>query len=282
MAQLVEARELVQQLQFGPAIELLSSTSLRSDVSPAELNAIRELLAYCQVAEGRKEDAETTYRALLEDAPATELSRESSSPKVLEIFRATKAKMYPKDYVRIQELPASAGLVKLVLIDPWSQIHTVTLFERHNHGTWLARDLDTDSQLSFSLQPRAGGQVEWYVEARSEAKIVARVGSAEAPHIISVPQLEVVPQPDSSAPKLRRGAGLVTLGLGVVAAAVAAGLHIGGWNLRQAARDASRPPGDSAETARAAEVQGQQLQVWGTGCIVGAGLVTTAGVVLVW
>lgn len=276
-----EARALIRSLQFREATVLLEKASQMPNVGPGELRPLRELLAYCQVAEGRKEEAENTYRALLEADPSAELEAESSSPKVLALFRATKTRLYSPDYVRLDEEPAPAGQVSLSLIDPWRQVRALTVFERHDGGVWVSRTLtDTARTVSFRVTPGKGGEVEWYVEALSETGVVAHVGSAESPRRVSAPMILSEPAPKVASG--RRTAGWVLLGVGVVAAAVATGLSVGGWDLRQAARDSTKAPGDFADTALAAETQGKSLQGWGTGLFVGGGVLAATSVVLVW
>lgn len=279
-----EARVLVGNLRFADAIAQLEVARQVTSVTPAELRAVLELLAYCQVAEGRREAAEATYTSMLQADPSLELSRESSSPKVLEVLEAAKQRLFPPDYVRLEEQPSPAGWAALTLIDPWKQVRAVTLFERRDGGQWRETVLTESQGHVFRIALTVTGQLEWYVEARGEAGAVAHVATRAEPRLLkvaaAVPAVVIAPAPKTS--QGARVAGFVVLGLGLALGAVATGLEVGGWNLRQAARDRSRAPGDFADTARTAERDGVTQQTWATGLFIGAGATAATGVVLAW
>ncbi len=285
LAELVEARELVQKLQFSQAIGILEPVTRKKALSSDELRLVRELLAYCQVAEGRRAAAELTYRSLLEADAAFELSRDSASPKVLEIFLTTKSKMFPADYVRVIEQPTSAGRISFSVVDPWKQVQRIILFERADHGDWRQRPLIARAnQYVEEMVPGTARELEWYVELESANGVLAQIATREKPRIVRIPNLKPVPVViQGNAPiSPRRVAGIVALGVGLAGALTATGLHVAGFNQRQAARNPSKPPGDYADTARRADTEGIRLQEWGTGIFVGAGVAASAGVVLVW
>lgn len=284
-----EARTLVGELRFADAIARLEVARQVPGLDPAELRAVLELLAYCQVAEGKREAAEATYMTLLKADPALELSRESSSPKVLEALEAAKTKLFPPDYVRLEEQAAPAGQAKVSLVDPWQQVRVLARFERRDGGDWRELPVETAEEARsyrFPLQVAAGTKLEWYLEARGDNEVVlARLGTPAEPRVLQVPALVVEPAPPVGAAPPKRGlrvAGFITLGLGVALGAVATGLQVSGWEQRQAARDPSRPPGDFADTARAAEARGQNEQTWATGLFIAGGAAAATGVVLAW
>lgn len=282
-----EARALVEQLRFGDALARLEVARQVRSLEPAELREVLELLAYCQVAEGRRDAAEATYTVMLQADPWMQLS---SSPKVLEAFEAAKRRLFPPDYVRLEEKPSPAGFAAFTLIDPWSQVRAVTLFERRDGGEWTETVLTEESSHTWRFPLRVTGQLEWYVEAHGETAMVAHVGSREAPRVLKVvqpPVAVIVPEPVPVLVPKKKGqgvrvAGFVVLGAGVVLGAIATGLALGGTDLRAAARDRSRAPGDFADTARAAEREGQAQQTWATGLFIGAGATVATGVVLAW
>jgi hypothetical protein len=284
-----EARVLVEQLRFAEAIARLEVAKQVRSVEPEERRAVLELLAYCQVAEGRRDAAEATYTEVLQADPWWQLSKESSSPKLLEAFEAAKTRLFPADYVRLEQKASAAGWATLVLVDPWSRVRVVTLFERRDGGEWRETVLTEEADHSFRFPLSVTGfvQLEWYVEAHSEVAVVAQVGSRAEPRVLKVAAPEPVSIVTPAVPVSKgisgaRVAGLVVLGLGVVLGAVATGLAVGGTNLRQAARDRSKAPGDFADTARVAEREGQVQQTWATGLFLGAGASVATGVVLAW
>lgn len=271
-----EARGLVDQLQFGEAISRLEVARQVPSLSADQRREVLELLAYCQVAEGQREAAEGTYIELLRAQPALELD---SSPKVMDVFLSAKRKLYPPDYVRLEEAPSPAGHVQLVLVDPWKRVKWLMRSERRDGGEWR----EVESETSFPLQVTRGGVLEWYVEARGEGgAVVAQVANAASPRRVEAQRI------DQSATELpreanpRRAVGFVVMGVAVAAASVATGLAVNGWKLRQDARDPSRAPGDSAASARAAELDGVTQQTVSTGLFIGAGLTLGTGIVLAW
>lgn len=282
-----EARVLVEQLRFADALKRLEVARQVRSLEPAELRQVLELLAYCQVAEGRRDTAEATYTEMLQADPWLELSRDSSSPKVLEALEAAKARLFPADYVRLEQKPSPAGWAALGLIDPWSQVRAVKLFERRDGAEWGETVLteETGHSFRFPLVVSGDGQLEWYVEATGETGVVARVGTRAEPRVLKVLRQDPVSIVTPVAPKTGNGvrvAGFVVIGVSVLLAGVATGFAVSGTNLRQAARDPSRAPGDFADSARVAEREGQTRQTWATGLFIGAGATAATGVVLVW
>ena len=281
-----EARSLVEQLRFSDAIAQLEVARQVRSLEPDELRQVLELLAYCQVAEGRRDAAEATYTTMLQADPSLQLSRESSSPKVLEVLEAAKKKLFPPDYVRLEEQPSPAGRVSLQLIDPWGQVREVVLFERRDGGEWRETVLNEEGhQLRFALT--VSGELEWYVEARTEGGRRAQVGSREEPRVLKIAKappvaIETPAPPAAKRTSGARVAGFVVTGLGLALGAVATGLEVNGWGLRGAARDRSRPPGDFADTAQRAERDGLSQQTWATGFFIAAGVSAATGVVLAW
>lgn len=279
-----EARVLVEQLRFADAIGRLQIARQVRSLEPEELRQVLELLAYCQVAEGRRDAAEATYTTMLQADPWMQLT---SSPKVMEAFEAAKTRLFPADYVRLDPKASPPGYAALTLIDPWNQVRAVTLFERRDSGEWTQTVLTQEAGHAYRIALSVTGeeQLEWYVEASTQTAVAARVASRENPRVLKIARQEPLAVVAPPLPKVMPGsrvAGLVVLGLGVACGAVATGLAMGGANLRQAARDPSRAPGDFADTARIAEGEGQRQQTWATGLFIGAGASVAIGVVLVW
>ncbi len=279
-----DARVLVEQLRFGDAIGRLEIARQVRSLEPDELRQVLELLAYCQVAEGRRDAAEATYTTMLQADPWLQLT---SSPKVMEAFEAAKTRLFPADYVRLETKAAPSGFVAFTLIDPWTQVRAVTLFERRDSGAWTQTLLPEEAGHAYRFAVSVTGeeQLEWYVEAQTETGVVAHVASRESPRVLKSARPESVAVIAPPLPKVMpasRVAGIVVLGLGVAIGAVATGLAVNGTQLRQAARDPSRAPGDFADTARIAEGEGRAQQTWATGLFIGAGASVATGVVLVW
>lgn len=280
-----EARELVAQFRFADAIERLEVAKKVPGLAGDELHAVLGLLAYCQLAEGRRADAEATWVALLQDDPEFEPARETSSPKVLEAFATAKKRLFPADYVHLEEEPAPAGRAAVKLVDPWNQVQLVTLWSRRDGADWHETPLTAEGRRYFvALQIAAGESLEWYVEASGGQRVLASVATRSDPRQLLAPRIEVgvVPEPEPVGVNGRRIAGVIAIGLGIAAGAVGAGLEVNGWNTRLAARDRSKPPGDFADTALRAEADGAAQQTWATGLFIGAGVALAGGIALAW
>ena len=279
-----EARVLVEQLRFADAIGRLEVARQVRSLEPEELRQVLELLAYCQIAEGRRDAAEATYTTMLQADPWMQLK---SSPKVMEAFEAAKTRLFPADFVRLEQKAAPSGFAAFTLIDPWNQVRAVTLFERRASGEWLERALIEEAGHAYRFASSVTGeeQLEWYVEASTQTSVAAHVASKESPRVSKIARQEpiaVIAPPLPRVMPASRVAGFVVLGLAVAVGAVATGLAVGGTDLRQAARDPSRAQGEFADTARIAEREGQQQQTWALGLFIGAGASVATGVVLVW
>lgn len=287
-----EARALMSQLKFAEAIERLEIARKVRGLDDGEQKSILELLAYCQIAEGQRDAASATFIALLELDPAAELSREVASPKVSEVFDAAKRAHFPEGYVRLEERVSARGSVLVRLIDPWRQVARVVLVQRRNEGEWESSVLDGKrNEFVFPLVVALGGQLEWYVEARgADDEVKWSLASRAEPRVEKVPLIDAQPSTLTAAPVVappvnmpgRRVAGFVLAGAAVLTLGIASGLQVAGFNLRQAARDRLRPPGDFAFTALQAEADGIAQQTWALGLMIGAGLTLTLGVVLAW
>jgi hypothetical protein len=134
-----------------------------------------------------------------------------------------------------------------------------------------------------------GTKLEWYVEARGADDAVKwSLASRAEPRVENVPLIDAQPKtveapvaPPPTTPA-RRVVGFVLAGSAVLAAGLASGLQVAGFNLRQSARDRLRPPGDYAFTARQAEHDGIAQQTWALGLFIGAGVTLAVGLVLAW
>lgn len=277
-----EARTLIAELQFTEALARLEVARQVPSNGPQTKKAILEWTAYCQLAEGRYPDAERTFMTLLELEPNATLTREVSSPKVLEAFEATRRKRFPPDYVKLSELPSPAGRAQLELVDPWKKVSRVVLHQRRDEDAWT--EVRLEEGLTFPLAASIGGQFQWFVEALdAHDAVLTSVGSRAAPREVRIPSVVQEATVTPAAPsQARRIIGYVGLGLGVALGAVATGLEVSAWNQRLAARDRTRPPGDYAATALEAEQRALTQQRWAVGLFIGAGVSLGTGLVLVW
>lgn len=277
-----EARARADALDFAGAIERLSVARTVPGLSASQQQELLELLARCQVAEGLRADADNTWAELLKANPGYEPNAATTSPKIVESFEAVKKRLFPPSWVRLEEVEATVGRAAFRLVDPWHLVSSVQLSQRLDGGPWQTSTLSAQGvDYSFPVVVNAGSTLEWYLEALGRETVLARSADAQVPHVVSVPALVVAPVVIKST--VRPVLGWVLVGAAVVAAGVGTGLQVNGWSMRLAARDASQPPGDWADTAQAAEKTGRSQTTWATGLFIGAGVLGLAGTgVLAW
>lgn len=282
---LEQGRELAEQLRFPEAIARLEVAKQVPGLDTAGRVEVLELLGRCQVADGRRAAAEETFTELLRTEPTFSWGKASVSPKILSVFTAAKTKLYPQDYVALEEQSAPVGRVLLKLVDPWSRVSKVEIRARRDAGAWMTQTFEqSGTELSFPVVVPVGSVFEWFAVARSESgAVVADVGSAAKPRRIENLRVDVRPGTAPEVTRPTRIAGWITVGVAVAAAGVGAGLQANSWSLRSAARDPSRPPGDWADTALKAEADGLAQARWARGLFISAGAAGAVGLaLLVW
>lgn len=282
-AALDDARRFAAALRFSDALERLAVAAVDRDLTQQQQHELVELSARCLMAEGQRDAALEVFSRQLRLEPDYEPNREATPPKVLEVFDAAKQQLYARDFVQLERLRAPAGRVTVKLVDPWHRARLVQRHERRGAGGWVELPLELNAGLgSFDAVVPAGATLEWYVEVRgAEQELLAHLGTADEPQVVAGLPVEVVAVLDQPVATGRRSVGWVLVGAAAVAVAVATGLQINGWNLRTAARDPSRPPGEWADTAQRAETEGVRQTTWATSLFVGAGVGVGLGVGLV-
>ncbi|MFP2909048.1 hypothetical protein ACLESD_29200 [Pyxidicoccus sp. 3LFB2] len=123
---LEQARTRYEALRFAEAVELLELAEQVPSSTGAQRLDILELRARCELAEGRRAEAEATYERMLMLDPRAEPPSDLS-PKILETFQAVKARLFPAGYVALKDLPAAEGLVRVEVVDPWRRVEAVVL-----------------------------------------------------------------------------------------------------------------------------------------------------------
>jgi hypothetical protein len=281
---LEEARLLSRELRFGEAIERLTVARTVPGLGDDQRREVLELLARCQLAEGRRADADASLTELLRAEPAFEFDRAQTSPKILDAFDAAKRALYPPDFVRLEVISAPAGRVALRLIDPWKLVREVRRLSRVDGAAWRDEACERDgARVGFPVAIATGSTLEWYAQAHGPADAVLfTLGAPDAPFAVHTARPEMIAQ--TLAPvRWQRPAGWSLVAAAVLAAAVGAALQVTGWNLRMAARDPSKAPGNFTDTALAAERTGQLETSAALGLFIGAGVASVGGgALLAW
>lgn len=290
-----EAKEQVARLEFSQALSRLEVARKAPSLEPEVVREVDELRAYCLVALGRWKEAEALWSAILKSDPMAVPDAAFSSPKVMRVYEQAKKALFPSTFITLEPQSSSESLVRLRVVDPWGLATGVFLVLREN-ATWKELAMTRDGAFAWAELPTAS-RVEFYVEARGAQGVLASWGRATEPHLREGPARPpaLVSPNGPSAPAavvtiesrptrtLQHVLGFVTLGLGLVASGVATWLAISGHQLRLAARDESKPPGDFASTAIAAEQEGMLRQSWAIGLFIGSGVAGVGGgLLLAW
>lgn len=273
-AYLDEAQALARDLEFSRAVERIKVAQQVPGLDRAQRLTLWSLLARCEVAQGHRAEAEGAFTALLELAPDFEPAS-GLSPKILEAFSAAKARLYPRDYVKLLPLAGRPGVLTTALVDPWRKVASARAAVAADAGPLVpAQVLRVEDRLELEL-PEAQREV------RARLQVEDAQGAVLATREESLQVTSPLPALATRAPRSRweRALPWVLTGVAVAAAGVATGLQVHAQALAGAARDPSAPPGDFADTARAANAQATTQARASIGLFVGAGVVGAAAVV---
>ena len=278
------ARTLARELKFAEAITQLQVAKQVPDLQQAQRLEVFELLAKCQVAEGNRAEAETAFSELLAIDPEHELDRSSTSPKILTVFDAVKERLFPDRQVSLVEEMAPPGRLRLRVVDPFHRVTRIELVLRRGDGPWESRVITIENKMLDVLTPTTTGDtVFWFLRVKADETIVASFGSEEAPRVSErrkATELPPDPEDESTGLAPTKVAGIVTGVVAVVAAGVGTALQLNSQALDRAARDPSKPPGDWADTARAAHTNAVTQANWSIGLFATGGVAAISAVVL--
>lgn len=277
------ARAKARELKFAEAITQLQVAKQVPDLEQAQRLEVFELLAKCQVAEGNRAEAEAAFGELLAIDPEHELDRSSTSPKILTVFDAVKERLFPDRQVSLVEEMAPPGRLRLRVVDPFHRTTAAELVLRRGDGPWESRTVGIENKVVDLLTPTASSDdVFWFVRVKADETVVASFGSESAPRLSERRKSIELPATPDEAPGLAptKVAGIVTGVVAVVAAGVGTALQLSSQSLDRAARDASRPPGDWADTARAAHTDAVTQANWSIGLFATGGVAAISAVVL--
>ena len=288
-----EAKEQMARLEFAQALSRLELARQAPSLEPTVVREVDELRAYCLVALGRWKEAEALWSAILKADPMAVPEPTYSSPKVMRVYEQAKKALFPKTAITLEPMSTSDSLVRLRVVDPWVLVTVVLLMIRTADG-WREVAMARDGAFA-SVELPGSERLEYYVEARGAEGVLARWGRATEPHVregVRALQKPSPPAPEAPASPANDGRqrttvqqilGIAILGAGLVATGIATWLAITGHQLRLSARDSSKPPGDFASTAIAADQQGMLRQTWAIGLFIGSGVAGVGGsLLLVW
>lgn len=280
-----EAKRLSGELKFAEAIEQLKVARQVPGQTAAQQAEVLELLARCQVAEGRRAEAQQAFEELLVLAPSFAPDR-TLSPKILEAFDAAKEKLFPRDYLALEPLPAPPGRARLKVLDPWRRAASFELMMRVDTDEhWSKTRLTVEEEaLTIALVAAPLRTLEWYVSALDGAgAVVGSYGSAADPKRHTVPLVEPGAMVVRDTPRVQRWPAWISVGIGVAAAVVGAVFQANSISRTRGLDDRGMPPGDWADTARTAHQLAARDATIATALFVVGGAATGVGVlVFVW
>lgn len=274
---LVRARSLFASQHFVEARDQLGIALEVPTMDARQRLEALDLLARCQIAEGKRASAEDSFVRLLTLEPHWELDR-GASPKVRGVFEAAKAKRFAPDVVALSALPAPPTQMRASLLDPWKRVARVCLVRQASgEPTWREQELALVDHVATADLGAAPVGVRWYLEARDAGGApVARLGSPEQPFTLAAPvaakEPVVAALAVSSAPAVSAASHVKRTGAWVVAA-VALAAVVGGAVLQaQSGRMASEARASEwADTARAHQATATTEAGWAIGLFATAG-----------
>jgi hypothetical protein len=278
---LERARALYADLEFSAARQQLEIARQVPTNDPREQREVLDLLARCQVAEGKRAAAEKTFAELLALDPHHEPPRDVS-PKILDAFGAAKARIFAPGFVQLVELPAPTGLARAELVDPWHRVdQLVRRYRPTGAPGWQEQRLTPEHGVVLIDFGQVGQQ--WYLEARAaDGSVVAQLGSEQAPRRFTTLAREALPsaaapavEKTEAAPRWGRAGAWGAAGVAVLAGV--AGGYLQASSL-QSARDARDEPW--SDLARQHQARAQAQAGWATGLFIGAGVSAAAATVL--
>lgn len=278
------AREKARELKFAEAITQLQVAKQVPDLELAQRLEVFELLAKCQIAEGNRAEAEAAFSELFAIAPEHELDRGSTSPKILAIFDEVKERLFPNRQVSLVEEMAPPGRLRLRVVDPFRRVTAAELVLRRGDGPWETRALTIEKKVLDVISPTATADtVFWFIRVKADDATVASFGSEETPRVSERRKRPELPPEAEEAPHglaPTTVAGIVAGAVAIVAAGVATALQLNAQALDRAARDPSKPPGDWADTARAAHADAVTQANWSIGVFATGGVAAVSAVVM--
>jgi hypothetical protein len=277
---LEEGRRLYGKLQFKEALTQLSIAKDVPSLDAKEKAEVLDLLARCEVAEGRREEAQRHYEELLGIDWRAELPRDLS-PKILETFDEAKRHVFEPDFVAFRGLGAAPGVARAEVVDPWHEVAEVRWVHRAaNTPRWVQAAVPIQDHL-FVIDLAGQGEpwLAWYAEARrADGVVLAHWRSETEPQVYSESLGIATPQ---AAPEPARGHRLASAILGGVAlVAIATGGLLAQQSRSDAAAAQGQPWADQAIAQHSRALTEARVSI---AAFAGAGGVALAGAVLfVW
>lgn len=198
---LERGRKLYDHVRYEEAEAQLRLAKESPSSTPEEKQEALDLLARSVVAQGKFSEASQLYRELLASNPNAPDPKDVS-PKISEVFLQAKRRLFAKNFVRLNPLPAAPATLEVEVVDPWRSVDSVTLFEADEGATFAGRPLpQSGHRVAASISFSGKVSRRWYLEARNaEGKRLATLGTAEEPNWLRATPAQVqLPAPAAPA-----------------------------------------------------------------------------------
>lgn len=273
-------RELYGAVRYEAAEAQLRLARKVPTNTPAERWESADLLARALAAQGKQTEARRVYAELLVEDPWAP-PPQNVSPKIRELFDEAKRDTYPPEYVRIEELPAPTGSLRLSVVDPWRVVESLRIVMPSDQGAGKQEMRRFEREITVALEPSLTGQRAFYVEALKGERVLLQHGTADkprrahvqrvAPALSEAPALGLHAQVVSRNSEPSRVPGWALAGIGVASAGVGATLWLSAEQDYARAEDRTR----SAREVGALDARYRQKALAGQ-ALLGASLLLTS------
>lgn len=306
---LERAQKLLATKKYDAALKAIEAAAARGHLDRESLLTLLESRGLAQASLGKTDDAEKSFRAVLQLEPRRDLTGKYTG-KVAGVVAAAKAWFKENGGIELGPLDpgAEGGRVKQVSFfvrnDPLKLIVKARLYVRQDGGAW--KPIEAPVVNGAAAADTDAAVAEWWAEALSDhddqlmflgsagkpIKQTAPVAVAETPPPSDAPtkaELTPAPQKDelavrdapaSGGPSAVRVTGFVLLGVGVVAAGTGVAFGV----MSNAAATNIKSQLDSGSYDQAALYQQDQQRITqsavANGLLIGGGVVAAAGLVM--
>lgn len=306
---LERAQQQLATKKYDAALKSIDAAAKKGNLDRESLLTLLESRGLAQASLGKAEEAEKSFRSVLQLEPRRDLTGKYTGPVTAVI---ASAKAWFKDNGGIELGPLDPGTqdgrVKQVSFfvrnDPLKLITTARIYVRADGGAW--KPIETTVVNGAAAADTDAAVVEWWAEALSDRKdqlmFLGSAGkpikqTAPAPVVAVAPRsdvptkTEVTPAPSSNSepiitearttgPSAVRVTGFVLLGVGVVAAGVGVGLGVSA----NAQATAIKSDLAAGTTDRSTLYQRDQARITqaalANGLMIGGGVVAVTGLIM--
>ena len=261
---LEKAQQLLAQKKYAPALKSIEAAAKKGGLERESLLTLLESRGLAQAFLGQTQQAEESFRSVLQLEPRRDLTGKYTG-KVVPVIAAAKEWFKANGGIELGPLDpgAEGGRVKQISLfvknDPLKLISLVRFYVRQDGGAW--KPIDTALANGAAAIDVDAQTVEWWAEAQSERKdqlmflgsagkpikqsppapvVVAKVEEKKVDAPVADKPVVVKPEERLVQPVMKssplRPVGFVLLGLGVVAAGVGTYFGINSSGIRDTVR----------------------------------------------